>query len=181
MHTPTIALINSYASDALKQKNPLLFLQRLGPLHHRWHQTSVRRRTVGFLLFHWHLIVALKHCHSDKLWPGGVVPFTLANWSAFSWPYSVPDNVASGDFDSLAAFSHDIEIWHGEAHHAVMMATGEDLMTTTTNVLLRDFWRLHYFINARFLEALAAYDSAGTVTKKISKLEKQHEGQLGEI
>jgi hypothetical protein len=36
-----------------------------------------------------------------------------------------------------------------------------------TNILLRNFWRLHYFINARFLEALTTYDSVGSVTKRL--------------
>jgi len=181
MHTPTVALINSFASDALKQKNPLQFLQKLGPLHDRWHSTPFSRRTIGFLLFHWHLVAAFKHCHADKVWTSGVQPFTPANWTAFGWPYNVPDNVASGDLNSLAVFSSAVERWHNEAHHAVMIATGEDLMNPATNILLRNFWRLHYFINARFLEALAAYDGSGSVKQKIARLEKNHESRLGDI
>jgi hypothetical protein len=180
MHTPTIALINSYAKDALTQKNPLLFLQDLGPLHKRWHTTSLRNN-IGFFLFHWHLVAALKKCHADKLWPGGVHPFTLTNWTSFNWPYNVANNVVSGDLNSLATFSTNVENWHNEAHMAVQMATGENLMDPLTNILLRNFWRLHYFINARFLEALSAYDSAGTATKKIDRLEKNHESRLGDI
>jgi len=180
MHLPTVLLINQYAKDAIKQKNPMLFLQKLGPLHNRWHTTTLRN-TIGFLTFHWHVVGAFKKCHADKLWPGGVHAFTLADWTSFGWPYNVPDNVSSGDFNSLAAFSSAIEGWHNQAHMAVEMATGENMMNPATNIFLRDFWRLHYFINARFLEALAAYDPAGSVTKKISKLEKNHESQLGQI
>jgi hypothetical protein len=41
-HSQTVRLINHYASDALKQKDPMVFLQDLGPLHNRWYSTSLR-------------------------------------------------------------------------------------------------------------------------------------------
>ncbi len=179
-HTPTTRAINRYASDAIKQKDPLLFLQEFGPLHNRWHTTSLRSN-LGFLLFHWHVVTAFKRCHADQVWPGGVQTFTLTDWNQFGWPYNLTANVNSGDFESLAAFSSDIEGWHNEAHMAVENATGEDMMDPATNVLLRNFWRLHYFIDARFLQALAAFDGTGSIKSQISRLEKKYHSRLGEV
>ncbi len=179
-HTPTTRAINQYASDAIKQKDPLLFLQEFGPLHKRWHTTSLRNN-LGFLLFHWHVVTAFKKCHADRVWPGGVQPFTPADWNRFAWPYNVAANVNAGDFTSLAAFSSAIEGWHNEAHMAVEMATGENMMDPATNVFLRNFWRLHYFINGRFLEALAAFDGTGSVKKQVSRLERKYDSRLGEV
>lgn len=180
-HSPTIRAINSYATDAIKQNNPLSFLQRFSPLHNRWHTTSLRNN-LGFLLFHWHVVTALKKSHADQIWTGGVQPFTSADWKTqFDWPYNVPMNVVAGDFDSFAGFSSNIENWHNEAHMAVQMVTGEDLMNATTNVYLRNFWRLHYFIDSRFLEALTAFDANGTVTTRITRLEKKYHTRLGDL
>jgi hypothetical protein len=179
-HSPTIRAITRYADDAIKQKDPLVFLQEFGPLHNRWHTTSLRNN-VGFLLFHWHVVTAFKRCHADKIWPGGVHAFSLADWKRFDWPFKPIAKPRAGNFDSLAGFSSAIENWHNEAHMAVQMATGEDLMNPSTNVLLRNFWRLHYFIDARFLEALAAFDGAGPVDKQISRLEKKYDSRLGEV
>lgn len=179
-HSPIIIAINGYASDAIKKNNPLLFLQEFGPLHKRWHTTALRNN-LGFLLFHWHVVTAFRKCHADQIWPGGVQPFTLADWTQFGWPYNLPMNVNAGDFDSLAAFSASIENWHNEAHMAVENATHEDMMNTLTNVLLRNFWRLHYFIDARFMEALAAYDGKGSAQQQISRIEKKYHTRLGEV
>lgn len=179
-HSQTVRLINHYATEALKKKDPMVFLQDLGPLHNRWHGTSLRNN-IGFLLFHWHVVSAFRKCHADQVWPGGVQPFTLADWDQFGWSYNVSANVTAGDFDSLAAFSSAIESWHNEAHMAVQMATGEDLMDPATNIFLRNFWRLHYFIDARFLEALDTFDGSGSVKAQISRLEKKYEGRLGEV
>ena len=180
MHSQTVRIINHYATDALKQKDPMVFLQDLGPLHKRWHTTSLRNN-LGFLLFHWHVVTAFKKCHADKVWPGGVQAFTSADWNQFGWPYNLAMTVNTGDFASLAAFSSQIESWHNEAHMAVEMATGENMMNPATNIFLRNFWRLHYFIDARFLEALDAYDGTGSVKAQVSRLEKKHEGHLGEV
>ena len=54
-------------------------------------------------------------------------------------------------------------------------------MNPLTNILLRNFWRLHYFIDARFLEALASFDGAGSVKQQVSRLERNYHSQLGEV
>ena len=179
-HSPTTRAIDGYANDAIKQKAPLLFLQEFGPLHNRWHSTSFRNN-LGFLLFHWHVVTAFKKCHAYQIWSGGIQPFSTADWTRFGWPYNLLINVAAGNLDSLANFSTDIENWHNEAHMAVETATGEDMMNPVTNVLLRNFWRLHYFIDERFLEALAAFDGKGSIQQQISRIEKKYHARLGEI
>jgi hypothetical protein len=179
-HTPTIRAIKQYATDAIQQNDPTVFLREFGPLHKRWHTTSLRNN-IGFLLFHWNVVTQFKRCHADRTWPGGVHAFTPADWNNFGWPYNVTAVVNHGDFNSLAAFSTAIENWHNEAHMAVGMANGEDLMNPATNIFLRDFWRLHYFINARFLTALAKFDTNGTAAKRVARIEKNYDTRLGAI
>ena len=180
-HLPTIHAINRYVADSLKHKDPMLFLRELGPQHYRWHRIPRTTRSIGFLSFHWHVVSAFKKSHADKIWPGSIQPFSLAEWNQFGWPYNVTAQVMADDFDSFAAFSTAIENWHNEAHMAVMNATGEDMMSPATNIFLRNFWRLHYFIDARFLDALAAYDKKGSVPQKVARMEKKFDARLGEI
>lgn len=181
MHSPTTRAIAHYAAESVKRNDPMYFLDRFSPLHNRWHTTSLRNN-IGFLVFHWYVIQGFTKSHADQIWPGGIQPFTIANWSTtFNWPYNVPNNVTSGDFNSLAAFSSAMEAWHNEAHMAVEMVTGENLMDPLTNIYLKNFWRLHYFIDARFVEALAAFDGSGSVLKQVGRLVKKFESRLGEI
>jgi hypothetical protein len=180
-HTPTTRAIDQFVADATKQKDPMVFLREFGPLHNRWHSTSRSTRNLGFLLFHWQVVGAFKKSRADKIWPGNIKPFSLAEWKKFKWPYDVSMKVKAGDFNSLAAFSLAIESWHNEAHMAVMNATGEDLMNPATNVFLRNFWRLHYFIDARFLAALAAFEKPGSVAQKIEGVEKKYHARLREV
>ena len=180
-HSPIKRAIALYAKEAVQQNNPLHFLQRFAPTHNSWHTTSLRD-SLGFLLFHWHARAALKKSHADQIWPGGVQPFTLADWKTrFDWLYNVTNSVVAGDFDSLAAFSSELEGWHDQAHMAVEMVTGEQMMLPLTNIYLRNFWRLHYFINDRFLEALGTFDGNGSVVKQIGRLERKYHTRLGEI
>ena len=84
---------------------------------------------------------------------------------------------------SLAGFSQAIEGWHGQAHMAVGMAIGREteMMDPTQNIYLREFWRLHYFINGRFLPELRRYDTSGTARAKIERLGTEHHAELGQI
>src|SRR5262245_9288481 len=133
-HSPTTTAIALYATEALQQNNPIHFLDRFAPLHNRWHTTSLRNN-LGFLLFHWHAKAALEKSRANRIWPGGVHAFTRANWkNQFNWPYTVANNVVAGDFNSLAAFSSEMESWHNEAHMAVEMVTGEEMMDPLTNI-----------------------------------------------
>ena len=178
-HSPTTLAIALYANEAIKQNNPLHFLQRFAPLHNRWHTTSLQNN-LGFLLFHWYTVMAFKKCHADQIWPGGVQPFTTTDWNQFNWPYNLSTNVAKSDINSLVDFSSRIESWHNEAHMAVETATGENMMNPLTNIYLRNFWRLHYFINDRFLEAINAFDGNGTAEKQIARVIKKHL-RLGDV
>ncbi len=71
-HSQTVRIINHYASEALKQKDPIVFLQDLGPLHNRWHSTSLRNN-LGFLLFHWHVVTGVQEVPCRQ---------SLARWCA---------------------------------------------------------------------------------------------------
>jgi hypothetical protein len=179
-HSPTTHAIELYAKESLQRNDPMYFLQKFAPLHKRWHTTSLRNN-IGFLLFHWFAIKGLKKSHADKIWPGAIKPFTLADWQGFQWPYTLNINVTSGSFSKLGDFSSRIENWHNEAHMAVETATGENMMDPLTNIYLKNFWRLHYFINARFVEALKAFDGKDSADKQVARLIKKYEGSLGDI
>ena len=47
----------------------------------------------------------------------------------------------------------------------------DEMMDPALNIYLREFWRLHYFINARFLPELRRYDTSGTARAKIERSE----------
>lgn len=49
--------------------------------------------------------------------------------------------VVFGDIDSFAAFSLDIERWHGDAHMAIGMGTGTPMMDPAQNIFYLPFWR----------------------------------------
>ncbi len=56
-----------------------------------------------------------------------------------------------------------------------------DMMNPRVNIYYREFWRLHYFINDKFLEELRRYDPAGSVTQKIGRLEQNQHANLYRI
>jgi hypothetical protein len=66
---------------------------------------------------------------------------------------------------------------------AVGMAIGRvsEMMDPAQNIYLREFWRLHYFINARFLTELRRYDKLGTARAKIERLGTQHHTEFGQV
>jgi hypothetical protein len=159
----------------------MYYLQQLSPIHVRWHMQSKSTRTLGFLVFHWHVIDALKTAGVPKLWPGKLKPFSLGDFTGFGWPYNVTLQAQSGDFDSLANFSTAIETWHNEAHMAIGMATNTPMMDPGQNVFYLPFWRLHYFINERFLEELGHFDGLGTAVKQVKRLERKAHSAVGQI
>ena len=130
---------------------------------------------IGFLTFH-HLVIK----SFGSTFPTGQIPVQPSSIA----PFPPVLGTAAGsvtDTASLREFSEDLEGWHNEAHMAVETSTGEDMMNPSTNILLRNFWRLHYFIDARFLEALAAFDGKDSVKKRISRLKKKYHSRLGEV
>ena len=72
-------------------------------------------------------------------------------------PYRVRVTVGKGDIDALESFSLAMERWHGAAHMAIGQAEGVDMMNPLTNIRLLQFWRLHFFINAKFEAKLRSY------------------------
>lgn len=131
----------------------LAFLNGLGPIHFAWHTNA---RSHGFLLFHWEVIKQFKAVGAPAQF-GGVTAFKASDLTNFGAPYNVSVTVAKGDVAALRNFARVIEQWHNNAHEQIMMATGLDMMNPTTNLHLREFWRLHYFINAKFEAKLRSY------------------------
>ena len=78
---------------------------------------------------------------------------TSARIARFDADVAVP----SGGLDELRRFSGSIEGWHNNAHMAISMADDVDMMNALTNIWLRQFWRLHFFINREFEKKLKAY------------------------
>jgi hypothetical protein len=100
-----------------------------------------------------------------------------------AFAHSVTVRARASDINSLANFSVGIESWHNDAHMAVGEAFGieDDMMNPRVNIYYREFWRLHYFINDRFLAELRRYDSSGTVTQKMNRLEQNQHNNLYRI
>lgn len=64
---------------------------------------------------------------------------------------------------------------------AIGMATGVDMMEPLTNINHVEFWRLHYFINAKFFQQLRRYDQVGSNARRIGKIEQLHHTDVGRI
>jgi hypothetical protein len=179
-HSFTVAALNKLGNDAKKLGDPMSYLRNLGPIHLQWHRGSLAARRIGFLLFHYHVIENLKKCGGPAMF-GGIKPYTPAQFAAFGQPYDVTSKATNGDLDSLADFSLDLEGWHGDAHMAIGMATGVDMMNPLTNINHVEFWRLHYFINAKFFQQLRRYDPAGSNAKRVAKIEALHHSKVGRV
>ena len=182
-HSFLVTALNAARRDATQSRDALRFLSRLESIHVSWHQTPFTARSLGFLSFNWYVINEFKKANGPQLWPGGVRAFTRGDFRRFGWPYDVTLKAKAGDVTSLAAFSLAIERWHGQAHMAVGMAIGREteMMDPAQNIYLNEFWRLHYFINARFLPELRRYDKSGTAQAKSERLGTEHHAELGQV
>jgi hypothetical protein len=182
-HNFTLSALSQIGSAARSDHNPIEFLDGLSPIHVGWHRTTFHARRIGFLLFHHHVIVSFKRARGPSIWADSVRPFRQSDFTRFGHPYDVRSSIREGDLNSLAAFSLAIEGWHNEAHMAVGMAIGKSsqMMDPARNIYLREFWRLHYFIEARFLVALSRLDRAGSTSAKIARLEEGDHSRIGEI
>ena len=140
-------------------------------------------RGLGFLSFHWFVIETFKRANCPSLWSGGIRSFRLVDFTNFGWSYNVTARARANDINSLASFSLAIESWHNDAHMAVGQAFGiaDEMMNPRVNIYYREFWRLHYFINDKFLAELRRYDSSGTVSQKINRLEQNQHSNLYRI
>jgi len=179
-HSFTVDALNKIGDEAKKLGDAMSYLHKLGPIHLQWHHGAFATRRIGFLLFHYHVIENLKKCGGPAMF-GGIKAYTPANFTAFGHPYDVAAKALKGDLNSLAAFSLEIEGWHNEAHMAIGMATGVNMMDPLTNINHVEFWRLHYFINAKFFQQLARYDPTGSNAQRIAKIEQLHHSDVGRI
>lgn len=182
-HSILESSLSAAATDAKNSGNPILFLNRFEPMHFNWHSRTFSARGLGFLTYHWFVIENFKRAGGPSLWSGGIRAFRPADFTNFGWSYNVTSSATAGDIDSLAAFSVAIEGWHNDAHMAVGEAFGiaMDMMDPRANIYYREFWRLHYFINGKFLTQLRRYDSTGTVNQKMARLKQNQHTNLHRI
>jgi len=161
MHIGMVRNLQRIADGARRNRNPPRFLTRYSPIHVRWHSSS---RIPGFLLFHWHSVEHIKSLGLDTMLgvspygindfrPGG--DFADADWNDFMGGFA-----PSSSLDELVAYSNQLENWHNNAHMVIGDTLGVDLMNAATNVFLREFWNLHFFINQRFENELKSYAEA---------------------
>lgn len=84
----------------------------------------------------------------------------------------MPEHAAAGDTSSFEVFSGDLEAWHNDAHIEIGMAVHHNLMNPRTNVRRPEFWRLHYFINDRFVDELHNSAAGAAPATTVATLEK---------
>ncbi len=168
MHSALKAQLEAIAGTALQQPpgapRVTSFLTSLGPIHRDWHSIPRSARTYGFLLFHADVLRLLAAVGGPAFF-GGLPPYTRADFRNFGRPYNVTYHVPQGSIPDLTTFSIDLEDWHNRAHMAIEMTTHLHMMDPLTNVKLREFWRLHMFIQARFKSRLRTFRrTAGQTT-----------------
>jgi hypothetical protein len=182
-HSMLRTSLKAAADAARTAADPMVFLNRLESIHPAWHLRTFVARRYGFLTFHWVVIEEFKRAKCPSLWPSGIRAFTAADFTTFGWPYNVTSQARANDFASLATFSTDMEAWHNDAHMAVGMYFNieDEMMNPAQNIYRPQFWRLHYFINGKFLAELRRYDSTGSAKAKIGRLETAQHANLYRI
>ena len=160
MHAALKAQLDGIAAAAMTQPEGAprvnAFLTALGPIHRDWHSVPPSGRAYGFLLFHAEVIRLLKSVGGPAFF-GGIAPFKVSDFRRFGRPYNVTLRVGKGDVQAFGTFSADVEDWHNRAHMAIEMATHTNMMDPLTNIRLRDFWRLHFFIQSKFESRLRTF------------------------
>jgi hypothetical protein len=160
MHAALKSQLETIATAALQQPagppRVTSFLDALGPIHRDWHSVPPSARAYGFLLFHAEVMHLLASVDGPAFF-GGIPPYTLADFRRFGRPFNVTYRVPRGSVSAMSTYSVDVEDWHNRAHMAIEMATHLNMMDPLTNVKLREFWRLHAFIQARFETRLRTF------------------------
>lgn len=172
-----LQLLREQAMLGPTRRRSRIFLNGLAELHFDWHTT---RRTYGFLLFHADVIGHFKAAGGPGRFDG-VTPFTLDELSSFGAPYEVTTIASQDDPESLRGFSRELETWHNHAHMSVEMALGVDMMNPRTNIYVLEFWRLHYFIQARFAAELRRFRPGVQQPTAIARVEDAHHSFVPKI
>jgi hypothetical protein len=188
-----INIIEGYASEAQKQGDPQIFLQRLsGPrgMHAVWHfgdqPTGTLRHfgVFGFLLFHWHLVQkviqffnypALTEADFSN---GGTYYSPQIDWNARIAPNLFP----AQSIDDLIYFSYNFEIWHNDVHEVLEQRSGTPMGDASQNVLYPIFWQWHRLVNNVFewqLQNLAK--ATGTSFNNFFEIVNSLENQSAQI
>ena len=143
-----ITLASSSSND------PGGFLEGLSPIHDAWHREGLR--TYGFLLFH-NRVVRYFNLIVGPALSQPVEAYTPEDFNDLGVP---PFNADTSRVDTLAemvTFSDGIENWHNGAHGGIAAATGTPMMDPRQNIFFLPFWRLHLFIDDRFVDVLRQY------------------------
>lgn len=183
MHSLILDRLQRAESDAKKDNNPMLYLQRLSRIHTAWHGTSFVGRRVGFLLFHWHVIKHFKALELESRL--NVNPYREADFgnngrfAEADWDESMGNVGPSMNLDDLIEFSQRIEAWHNEAHMIIEDVTGAPMMDASRNIFYAAFWNLHFFINQKLEQevknyARSAHPSLTDIDSIIRHIENEH-------
>ena len=165
-----LQLLEEQAMLGPRKRRDNIFLNGLAEIHFDWHTT---RRTHGFMLFHADVVGRFKAVGGPGRF-GGVTPFTRGELASFDAPYEVTTTASQADPASLRRFSREVETWHNNAHMAVEMALGVDMMNPKTNIYVEEFWKLHYFIQARFAAELRRFRPGVKQPTVIARIEDRH-------
>ncbi len=154
--------IEFFADEASRAGNPRHFLERIsgqGGLHYVWHFRG-GRASLGFFLFHWHLVKKVEELGID-LTPlteadfsqGGTYYSPSTDWNRIMRPRMRPVK----SLEELALFSLNFEGWHNPVHGVLEGVSGLPMGDGAINVLYKLFWDFHSFVNGIFEWQLENY------------------------
>lgn len=194
MHNILVSAVDRATQDAKNRGNPNIFLQKLSGqngLHVIWHFRG-GRRSIGFLLFHWHLVEDFRALRLNQSM--GVRPLVKRQFEQggkyysedADWDAHMNGVQPSKTLQDLFRYSKRIEDWHNFAHDSLMMVSGQPLHDASVNIFYPLFWDLHFFINNQFEKQLRSFASAvhlgvNTPVKIVQKLETDHHDILADI
>ncbi len=159
------------------------YIAGLGEFQARWQALDASGgRDYGFLLVGWETVRGFREVAGPARF-GGVQAISEASLGAIGVPYAAARVlVPQGDIEALVRFSREIEQWYSGAL-AMMAYPGHEMGDAGKSVRLLDFWRLRYFVNARFEQKLRTFRDGReqTVAQVIASIEAQYPTRLPEI
>lgn len=194
MHNILVSAVDRAAQDTKTRGNANIFLQGLSGqngLHVNWHFRG-GRRSIGFLVFHWHLVEDFKALMLNQSM--GVRPLVKRDFKPSGkyysadadWDAHMDEVQPSKTLQDLIIYSQRIEDWHNFAHGSLMMVSGLPLHDASVNIFYALFWDLHFFINNLFEKELRSFARSShlgvnTPVKIVQKLETDHHDILPDI
>jgi len=187
----TINYLFNIADEALRARNPRLFLDRFSPFHARFHMQNIR--DLGFLTFHWCVIYYFRIIGLDRAM--NIMPYTINDFSTggrfftgnsfcSNWLSSAPSPRSVND---LILYSWQLELCHNDWHMAIETRTGTPMMDPYVNIYYPAFWNLHFFLNLAFEDQLNQYksniggSSLATAYQVIQDIDRRYLGAIQRI